>query len=306
MCWARTGLRQICMTPVGSRKQFDLNPAETGFVALHLWNMGDVNGPAVPDGYFVDMGTLESQGESVRIADNYIRPAITAARAAGMQVFHVEPGNIAMKYDSVHHMLEDEDTNPPPGPARPPEANPGWNLERADRSHGAGYRDWDGWQQMRIIQSCDAEPGDQVILTSAQFDRICRSKGIKNLIYTGFATNMCILGSAAATQPMLGYGYKVFLIREATLAVEYPDTFPERLMTRSRAQVLPTSRGRYVRVRPVHRGVPSGGSRPTGRLLPRWDALTSHACDMWDSLCGRRRSHANRILGFQQNEGVEA
>ena len=32
---------------------------------------------------------------------------------------------------------------------------------------------------------------------------------------------------------MLGYGYKVFLIREATLAVEYPDTFAERLMTRS-------------------------------------------------------------------------
>ena len=80
---------------------FDLNPAETGFVALHLWNMGDVSGPAVPDGYFVDMGTLEGQGESVRIADNFIRPAIAAARAAGMQIFHVEPGNIAMKYDSV-------------------------------------------------------------------------------------------------------------------------------------------------------------------------------------------------------------
>jgi nicotinamidase-related amidase len=212
---------------------FDLNPNETGFVALHLWNMGDVSGPAVPDGYFVDMGTLEGQGESVRIADNYIRPAIAAARAAGMQIFHVEPGNIAMKYGSVHHMLEDEDVSPPSGPARPPEANPGWNVERADRSHGAGYRDWEGWQQMRIIESCDAEPGDQVILTSAQFDRICRSKGIKNLIYTGFATNMCILGSAGATQPMLGYGYKVFLIREATMAVEYPDTFPERLMTRS-------------------------------------------------------------------------
>ena len=60
------------------------------------------------------------------------------------------------------------------------------------------------------FESCDAEPGDQVILTTAQFDRICRSKGIKNLIYTGFATNMCILGSAGATQPMLGYGYRVF------------------------------------------------------------------------------------------------
>ena len=212
---------------------FDLDPAETGFVALHLWNVGDANGPEIPEDYFVDMGIAEGQMESVRISDNYIRPAIAAARAAGLQVFHVEPGNIAMKYDSVHYMLEDEDVNPPPGPARPPEANPGWNLERAERSHGTGYGDWEGWQQMRIMESCDAEPGDQVILTSAQFDRICRSKGIKNLIYTGFAANMCILGSAGGTQPMLGYGYKVFLIREATLAVEYPDTFGERLMTRS-------------------------------------------------------------------------
>lgn len=32
---------------------------------------------------------------------------------------------------------------------------------------------------------------------------------------------------------MLRYGYRIFLIREATLAVEYPDTFAERLMTRA-------------------------------------------------------------------------
>ena len=94
-----------------AEEAFDLNPAETGFVALHLWNVGDANGPAIPDDYFVDMGIAEGQMESVRICDTYIRPAIAAARAAGLQIFHVEPGNIAMKYDSVHHMLEEEDTN---------------------------------------------------------------------------------------------------------------------------------------------------------------------------------------------------
>jgi nicotinamidase-related amidase len=173
----------------------------------------------------------------VRIAERYIRPAIDASRAAGIPIFHVEPRNIALKYESVHHMLEPEELQPAPPalPARPrpPEANPGWNKERAERSHGRGYAEWDGWQRMRITASCDAEPGDQVILTGRQFDRICRSKGIKNLVYTGFATNMCILASAAATQEMLGYGYRIFLIREATLAVEYPDTFDERLMTRA-------------------------------------------------------------------------
>jgi nicotinamidase-related amidase len=128
-------------------------------------------------------------------------------------------------------MLDDEQPQPTARRSRPPEANPGWIKQRAERSHGLGYQDWEGWQQLRIMSSCDAEPGDQVIVTGAQFDRICRSRGIKNLVYTGFATNMCILDSAAATKEMLSYGYRIFLIREATLAVEYPETFATRMMT---------------------------------------------------------------------------
>ncbi len=213
-------------------EEFALDPNETGFVALHLWNVGDVNGPPVPENFSVDMGKPETQAESVRIAAAYIRPAIDAARAAGMAIFHVEPRNIALKYESVHHMLEDNDLNPPQPAPGPPEVNPGWRKDRAERIHGHGYMEWEGWQQMRILSSCEAEPGDQVILTSAQFDRICRSRGIKNLIYTGFATNMCILGSEGATRPMLGYGYKIFLIREATLGTEIPETFQDRLITK--------------------------------------------------------------------------
>ncbi len=211
---------------------YALRPEETGFVALHLWNVGDAGGPAVPDGFFVDMGTRAAQEESVAIAGRYIAPAIAASRAAGVAIFHVEPANIALKYDSVHHMLEPEALQPaPPARPRPPEANRGWNRERNERSHGAGYAAWPGWGEMRIMASCDAEPGDQVILTGAQLDRILRARGIKNLVYTGFATNMCILDSAAATREMLGFGYRIFLIREATLAVEYPETFPTRMMT---------------------------------------------------------------------------
>jgi nicotinamidase-related amidase len=144
----------------------------------------------------------------------------------------VEPRFIALKYDSVHEMLGPDDLHPP-AQARPPEANPGWIKERADRSHGRGYNDWDGWQQMRVLSSCEVQPGDQVILTGPQFDRICRARGIKNLVYTGFSTQGCILKSPAATQEMLRFGYRIFLIREATLGVEYPDTFATRMITRA-------------------------------------------------------------------------
>ncbi len=216
-------------------RPYDLAPQETGFVALHLWSVGDVNGPPVPDRYLVDMGLPETQAESIRICERYIRPAIDASRAAGLPIFHVEPYNIARQYDSHRYLLDDDELA---GAARAQNgtmrsANPGWQRERAERTHGRGYQEWDGWENMRIAASCEPEAGDQVIVTGRQLDRICRRRGIKNLVYTGFATNMCIMHSAAATVEMLAYGYKIFLIREATLAVEYPETWEARLVTQT-------------------------------------------------------------------------
>ena len=186
-------------------RPYDLDPRETGFIALHLWSVGDVNGPAVPDRYLVDMGLPETQAESIHICERYIRPAIDASRAAGLAIFHVEPYNIARQYDSHRYLLDDDEL---PSAARAQNgavraANPGWQRERAERTHGRGYQEWDGWGRMRIAASCEPEADDQVIVTGRQLDRICRRRGIKNLVYTGFATNMCIMHSAAATVEML-------------------------------------------------------------------------------------------------------
>jgi nicotinamidase-related amidase len=187
--------------------------------------------PAIPDDILEFSGTKACIQESIRIADRYISPSIKAARAAGLPIFHVEPAFIARKYDSVRHMLDEEDLNPPPAKPMPPEVNPGWVKHIAARCYGGAYWDWQGHARMDVIASCKPDPGDQMILTGRQLDRICRSKGIKNLVYTGFNSNMCILTSAAATQDMLKYGYRIFLIREATLAVEYPETLAEQVVT---------------------------------------------------------------------------
>jgi nicotinamidase-related amidase len=226
--WSTPDLRQA-----GWRETwYDLVPEETGFVALHLWNIGDPHGPAVPDRFFVGMGLPGNIEESARIAAEVIRPSMAASRDAGMAIFHVEPLIIARKYSSHRYRLDDDD-DATPGSARgrSAHANPGWVAARHARTHGPGYMEWDGWEQLRIMACCEAEPDDQVIVTGAQFDRVCRERGIKNLIYTGFATNVCILDAPAATKEMLSYGYRVFLIREGTLAVEYPETLADKLVT---------------------------------------------------------------------------
>jgi nicotinamidase-related amidase len=216
---------------------YDLHPEQTGFVALHLWNLGEPGGPPVPDRFFVGMGLPGNVRASAEIAEQVIRPAIDASRAAGLGIFHVEPLKIARKYRSHDYLLDERDLarRPSTDAATEPDlgwqANPGWVTARHERTHGCGYQDWDGWDQLRIMDSCAAAAGDQVIVSGQQLHRICRERGIKNLIYTGFATNVCILDAPAATKEMLGYGYRVFLIREGTLAVEYPETLDDRLVT---------------------------------------------------------------------------
>jgi hypothetical protein len=212
---------------------YELVPEQTGFVALHLWNIGEPGGPPIPDRYFVGMGLPGNVRVSAGIAERVIRPAIDASRAAGLDIFHVEPLQIAAKYPSHRYRFDERDLarRAPADPSLDPPAIPGWVTGRHERTHGRGYLEWDGWDHLRIMASCEAEPGDQVIVSGQQLHRICRERGIQNLVYTGFATNVCILDAPAATKEMLGYGYRVFLIREGTLAVEYPETLHSRLVT---------------------------------------------------------------------------
>ena len=63
-----------------------------------------------------------------------------------------------------------------------------------------------------------------MIATTEQFDSWLRDRGITDLLFTGFATNLCILDSPAAMKAMRALGYRCVIIREGTLGVEFPDT----------------------------------------------------------------------------------
>jgi len=229
--------------------EFPLN--QTGLVPLHLWNPGTPGGPPCPE-YAVGMCTLIEPTRQV--LEEYIKPCLDAAREVGMTVFHVEPDLIANKYpisnlewkptdippypEKWGNLPEDKDAEGPQSVA--PEGDvesvwkdaiPGWNKQRAEMVHGPGYRDWEGYQQMDIVESCRPVEGEYVIKTSPQFDRICRKSGIVNLIYVGFSTQGCVQFSPGGIEPMSSRGYRVMIIREATLGVEWPDTLKERLVT---------------------------------------------------------------------------
>jgi len=211
----------------------ELEAEKTGFVSLHCWNIGCPGGPPTDPRFWVGMGFPQTCDEEYRIMKEHIRPCLDAARAAGIAVCHVQAELIAKRYPQWYQ----QEADPPPAPRpigepAPPPAIPGHIEEIVARSHGKDYAINPPYADMDFPEVCAPLPGEPIVHQSAQFDRHLRKRGIVNLIYAGFATDMCILNAPGGIGPMFSLGYRIALIRDATLGVELPDTFDQRIATR--------------------------------------------------------------------------
>lgn len=67
--------------------------------------------------------------------------------------------------------------------------------------------------------------------TTQSFENKLRKKGIKNLIYIGFASNQCVLGSRSMSMiPMYRSKFKIYYIPDASSAMETNETFLTELI----------------------------------------------------------------------------
>lgn len=215
--------------PGYEEEPIELDPRHTALVAMHCWNIGCEDGPPIDPNYCVGMGHLVSLREADRIMREVIRPAMDAARAAGVAVCHVESATIARKHPEAQELL---DPPAPPSSPMPPPVVAGWREQILARSHGKDYETRSPYARMDRAAIVAPLPGEIYAYQTGQFDRLLRRKGIENLIYTGFAADMCILRAPGGIEPMAPYGYRLFLMRDGTLGVECEDTFEERLATR--------------------------------------------------------------------------
>ncbi len=205
----------------------ELDPLKTALVAMHCWNIGCPDGPPVDKNFFVGMGSLESSREAGRIIRECIRPVMDAARQAGVLVCHVESEWIAQRHPEAQldaDALSAENTGPP--------VVPGWRKKMEDRFHGRDYLTRSPLAEMDRAKITSPLPGEPFVYQTGQLDRVLRKRSIENLIYAGFATDMCVLRAPGGIEPMAPREYRLFLLRDATIGVECPDTFPERIATR--------------------------------------------------------------------------
>lgn len=228
--------------PGYEEETLELDADRTTFVGLHCWNIGCPDGPPVDRNFWVGMGFPATSAEAYRIMEQCIRPAMDASRRAGILVSHVTSDSIARRHPEAQ---EDVDL-PGASAASQPPVVPGYAARIVARNHGADYATGSPYAHMDRAKIVRPEPGEPYVYQTGQFDRILRRRGIENLIYSGFATDMCLLRAAGGIEPMFGLGYRVYLMRDATIGVEMPDMFEERRVTEYAVRFFETHFGDTV------------------------------------------------------------
>lgn len=193
---------------------------KTALVGLHCWNIGCPDGPATDTGYCVGMGWPQATEEAGRIMVEVIRPAMDLARSIGMPVCHVETDWMDRQYPHIESRRSDAAAS----------VNP-IRQELFERAHGADYMARSPLAEMRRAEIVSPVGDEPLVFYSDALDEYLRGRGVETLIYMGFATDMCLLGAEGGARAMLSRGYRCVVMRDATVGVESPDTFPERLAT---------------------------------------------------------------------------
>jgi nicotinamidase-related amidase len=79
------------------------------------------------------------------------------------------------------------------------------------------------------LQSVVDSGGAQVVyhtdMDDRKFEAYLKGVGIDTLIYTGFSSNMCVIGMPTGMIPMFHRGFKLFFVPEASAATEYGNTW---------------------------------------------------------------------------------
>ncbi|MBM4049503.1 MAG: isochorismatase family protein [Planctomycetes bacterium] len=217
-----------------AEKVIRLNAAETAFVLIDVWDCATVPPEALPGGKsFCDRAGA--------ITEQKIRPALAAARGAGLTIIHAPTSYVSEKYPQYHELAKRLGTPAPsaapPGVAWPPrefvaeQQKDAWSrrYERPAADDKAIRKD-----RTFIPKVVEPRPDEFLIATGAQMNQILAERKILNLIYVGFATNMCLLEKPGAVREMAHQRwYRTIVLRDCTTAVEHAETVADLAMTKT-------------------------------------------------------------------------
>jgi nicotinamidase-related amidase len=150
-------------------------------------------------------------GEGNPVIENFITPALAAARRVGMKVIFIhndftmidDPGNIKREIHGTRWGSADAKDRPPPA-LRNVTAHPRYSPSIAPLDHEPDFpkREWSGFHETFV-------------------DYHLRMYGIQTLIAVGFSQRACLYQTCVGA---VEHNYRVVMLRDCTYSAEYPDT----------------------------------------------------------------------------------
>jgi nicotinamidase-related amidase len=226
-----------------------LEAARTAVIMVHPWGVDDGQGWRTPEpAGAADFCTVEKNHLAGRHTREVINPLLKSLRGKAALVLYSLPGN----EDPIRRKLYRSFTNTPSEAERQEGAREldgklnsfvyrgqgvasqiklsgdkpmidyfkqFSGLDAGARFNNAGF--WD--LPIPVTKDIDVDPGDVVIYDAAGYDplkQFLASQGIRHVLLTGYATDMCFCKTTAGYQN-LAKDFNVFLVGDATLA-----TFP--------------------------------------------------------------------------------
>ena len=180
------------------------NAAETAIIVIDMWNEHWSWGAT----------------ERVNVMAPRMNTVLGRARERGIQIIHAPSDT--MDFYETHParqwVLEIPHTEPPPEQERPDPPLPVDDSDGgSDTGETEGYKAWHRQHPALDIADTDAISDD-----GQQVYNLLAAKGIKNLIFMGVHTNMCVLGRSFAIKQMVRWGLNAVLARDLTDAMYNP------------------------------------------------------------------------------------
>ena len=199
----------------------ELDLAHTALVLMHLPDAGLTPDTQFgPDAQRPDvLGTVEWVPRTVDMIENRLPGLVQAARAAGLQVVHVQPNRNYQTGPCWERSVAEVGERPAADPEKLPDASlqaahKREVFELAARPEGSPEHEW-GMPAVLMPQGDDLVAGE-----SWDLHRLMAKRGITHLVYCGWAINWCLWFSPGGMCDMGRKGYLCSAVRGGCVAIE--------------------------------------------------------------------------------------
>ncbi len=228
---------------------------QVGLVNVHCWNLGEQSGPYPigPDAHCPGE-PADWVPTAHEIVAHKIKPVLEAARAIRMPVFHLAQHVYAPRYPQYHQIANDPTLQSPfteqttgaepafEGCVRPWTVDEKWRDQYGPDFPGAVWITHA--DRFDIAEAVRPLPNEHVYLNGWQLNGLCRRMDIDTLIWVGFMADLCLLNIPGALREMAGkFRYHCVVLRDCTIAYEYPETADGNFMTHTAIRHIETDLG---------------------------------------------------------------